>query len=457
MGLLIRNGTIVTATDRWQGDILCREGRIAALGASLEGSPEDELLDASGQYVFPGGIDPHVHMALPVMGMVSSDDFETGTLAALAGGTTTILDFVHPERGEDYLEALRARRAEASRAVIDYGFHMGVTWWGEAPAEALGRCLREEGIPSFKAYMAYKDTVGLDDRDLIQVMRRIGGLGGLLMMHAEHGDMIEELRDRFAAEGKSAPRYHAASRPAALEGEAAGRAVVLAAFTGVNLYLVHVTCRESLRALAEAREAGAQVHGETCPHYLLLDDSVYDGPWESAARYVLSPPIRPAGHQEALWDGLKAGILEVVSTDHCPFHTIGQKEMGREDFRRIPNGAAGVEHRMALLYTFGVGAGRLDLFQFVDLTSTRAARLFGLYPRKGSITVGADADLVLWDPEATGVISARTHHHRCDASIYEGFALRGLPSTVLSGGRIGFRQGDLRAEPGSGRFLRRPV
>jgi dihydropyrimidinase len=457
MGVLIKNGTIVTALDRWVGDVLCRDGRIVALGSSLEGAAEDELVDASGQYVFPGGVDPHVHLSLPVMGTVSADDFESGTIAALAGGTTTILDFVHPERGQDYFEALRARRAEAARAVIDYGFHMGVTWWGDGVADMLGRCVRDEGIPSFKVYMAYKDTVGLDDRDLIRVMRAVGELDGLLMVHAEHGDMVEELRNRFAAEGKTAPRYHALSRPPALEGEAVGRAAILAAFTGVNLYVVHVTCRESLRNVTEAREGGARIHGETCPHYLLLDDSVYDQPWDAAARYVLSPPIRAKGHQEALWQGLKAGILEVVSTDHCPFNTAGQKDAGRDDFRKIPNGAAGIEHRMALLYTYGVSAGKIDPFQFVDLTSTRAARLFGLYPRKGSVTVGADADLVVWDPEATGVISAKTHHHRCDASIYEGFPVRGLPSTVLSDGRIQFHRGDLRVEPGSGRFLARSL
>ncbi|MEE8277098.1 MAG: dihydropyrimidinase [Thermoanaerobaculia bacterium] len=456
MGILIKNGTVVTALDRWVGDVLCRDGRIAELGTGLEAAAGDEVLDASGQFVFPGGVDPHVHMELPVAGTVSSDDFETGTAAGLAGGTTTIIDFVHPERGQNLLEALAARREEAAKAVADYGLHMAVTWWGDETAAWMARCV-EQGIPSFKVYMAYKEIVGIEDRELVRVLEAIARTGGLLLVHAEHGDMVELLRDRMAAEGKIEPRFHALSRPPELEGEAASRAAVLAGVSGAALYVVHVTCRETVAALVRARERGWTVYGETCPQYLLLEDSVYDKPDFEGAAYVIAPPIRPRSHQETLWSALKAGILQVVATDHCPFNQEGQKELGRRDFRRIPGGAAGIEHRLSLLYTYGVLEGRLDLQQFVDLVSTRPARLFGLYPRKGSITIGADADLVVWDPEATATISAESHHHRCDRSIYEGFRVKGLASVVIANGRIRWQEGDLMVERGEGRFLARSL
>jgi dihydropyrimidinase len=456
MGVLISNGTVVTAQDRWVGNVYCRDGQIQALGEGIEPGTGDEVIDASGQYVFPGGVDPHVHMELRVMGTVSSDDFETGTAAGLAGGTTTIIDFVHPERGQDFLGALAERREEAAKAVADYALHMAVTWWGEGTAQALERCVREEGIPSFKAYFAYKDSVGIDDSEMLQAMQVIGELGGLLLVHAEHGELVEYLRERLAGEGRTEPRYHALSRPSQAEGEATARATVLARSTGASLYVVHVTCREALAAVARARQQGNAVYGETCPQYLLLDDSVYDQPDFEGAAYVIAPPIRSRGHQEALWGALRAGILQVVSTDHCPF-LMEQKRMGADDFRRIPGGAAGIEHRLALLYTFGVGMGRIDLHQFVDLVSTRPARLFGLYPRKGSVAVGADGDLVVWDPEATGTISAASHHQRCDRSIFEGFEVKGLPSTVLAAGRVQYQDGDLRVERGAGRYLSRSL
>jgi dihydropyrimidinase len=439
MGALIKNATVVTDAERWQGDILCQGGKIAALGPSLEHTAGDELVDASAQYVFPGGIDPHVHMELPVAGTVSSDDFETGTAAGLAGGTTTIIDFIHPERGQDPIDALAARQREAEKAVADYGFHMAVTWWGEDMARAMSRCVTEEGIPSFKAYLAYKQTVGLDDLELIEVMAKIAELEALLLVHAEHGDLA-----------------HPLSRPPEAEGEATHRAAVLAGQTNAALYVVHVTCRQAVDALATARRKNPKLFGETCPQYLLLEDSVYGKPDFEGAAYVVSPPIRPTGHQDALWEAIANGDLQVVGTDHCPFH-MHQKEAGRTDFRLIPGGAAGIEHRLPLLYTYGVGDGRFDLHRFVELVSTRPAKIFGLYPRKGSITVGADADLVVWDPEATATISAQTHHHRCDRSIFEGFRLRGLPSTVVARGVIRYRDGELMAERGAGRFLERAL
>ncbi len=453
MSVLIKDGTIVTSKASRPGDVRCRDGTIAEVGPDLEPAGE-EVIDASGQLVFPGGVDPHVHMELPVAGTVSSDDFESGTAAAIAGGTTTIIDFVHPEKGQDFLEALEERRLEAAKAVADYGLHMAVTWWGERTAAWMARSV-ELGLPTFKTYMAYKSVVGLDDADLIRALQTVADLGALMVIHAEHGDMIEHLRDRFAAEGKSEPRYHALSRPSELEGEATARAVALAHWTGAALYVFHVTCREALGAIAAARAAGRRVFGETCPHYLLLDDSVYDRPDFEGAAYVCAPPIRPRGHQQDLWGALRENVLQVVSTDHCPFHQEGQKELGRDDFRRIPGGVAGIEHRLALLHAHGVGGGHFDLRRFVDLVSTRPARLFGLYPRKGAIRPGSDADLVVWDPEATGTISAASHHHRCDRSIYEGFEVRGLPSIVIANGHVRYRDGDLRVERGSGRFLSR--
>ncbi len=453
MDVLIKNGTVVTASASRVADIRCREGRIAEIGPDLE-SVGEEVVDASAQLVFPGGVDPHVHMELPVAGTVSSDDFASGTAAGLAGGTTTIIDFVHPERGQDPIDALRSRRREAAKAVCDHGLHMAITWWGDDTARAMAECV-EAGVPSFKVYLAYKATVGLDDVDLVKVFQSVADLDALALVHAEHGEMVEHLRDRFAEQGKTAPKYHALSRPSPLEGEATGRAATLAGAVGARIYVVHVTCRESVEAVAGAQRRGWSVSGETCPQYLLLDDSVYDGPGFEGAAFVIAPPIRPRGHQEALWDAIGAGVLESVGTDHCPFNMAGQKELGREDFRLIPGGAAGIQHRLSLLYTYGVEAGRLDLHRFVDLVSTRPAKLFGLFPRKGSITVGADADLVVWDPEATSTISAANHLHRCDRSIYEGIRVKGAPSMVVANGSVRYRGGDLSVEPGAGRFLAR--
>jgi dihydropyrimidinase len=451
-GLLIVGGTLVTAEGSRRGDVRVQAGRIVESGERLESAGE-EVLDATDLLAFPGCVDPHVHMELPVAGTVSSDDFESGTAAGLAGGTTTIVDFVHPERGESFFDALAARKEEAAKSVADYGLHMAVTWWGDESAGWMADCVAA-GVPSFKIYMAYKATVGLGEEDLESVMRTAAGLDSLLLVHAEIGDEIELLRDRFAGEGKTEPRYHALSRPTALEGKATAKAAAMAGAAGARLYVVHVTCRESIEAIAEARAAGWRVTGETCPQYLLLDDAVYDQPDFEGAAYVIAPPIRPVGHQEALWSALEAGTLEIVATDHCPF-TMEQKRLGRDDFRLIPGGAAGIEHRPALLYTHGVAGGVLSVERFVDLLSTTPAKRFGLYPRKGSLDVGADADLVLWDPAATATISAATDHHHCDRSIYEGLEVRGTPATVIAGGQVRYRNGDLDVERGAGRFLER--
>lgn len=455
MDLLIRDGDLVTGERRWRADIRCRKGRIVEIGEALERQPGEELVDASDLLVFPGAVDPHVHMELPVAGTVSADDFETGTAAALTGGTTTIIDFVHPERGESFLEALQTRKQEAAKAVSDYGLHMAVTWWGEHTREWITQCVREEGIPSFKIYMAYLATVGLGDEDIIRVLETTSELEALVLVHAEHGQVIEHLRDKFIAEGKVEPVYHARSRPPETEGEANGRIAMLASLTGADLYVVHVTCEQAVAAIAAAQGRGQRLWAETCPQYLLLDDSVYELPDFEGASYVIAPPIRAKSHQEILWKALESGTLQAVGTDHCPFDFTDQKELGREDFRLIPGGAAGVENRLALLFTHGVEGGKIDLHRFVELVSTNPARIFGLYPRKGTLQVGADADLVLWDPSATSTLSAKTHHHRCDRSIYEGFEVKGAPMTVIANGEIRYHDGDLRVERGTGRFLKR--
>jgi len=454
---LVKNGEIVTAQKRWRGDVRCRGGRIVELGEALERVNGEEIVDASGQLVLPGGVDPHVHMSLPVAGTVSSDNFETGTAAALAGGTTTIIDFVHPERGQDFFEALAARKQEAAIAVADYGFHMAVTWWGDQTAEWIARCVQQEGISSFKLYMAYLDVVGLGDGDIVRTLDAISRLEALAIVHAEHGEIIEHLRDKLFAEGKIGPESHPRSRPPEAEGEATNRIATLAHLTGAPVYVVHVTCQPAVAALRAAESHGWPVTGETCPQYLLLDESVYKKPDFEGAAYVIAPPIRSKEDQEALWQALANGTLRAVGTDHCPFNFEGQKELGRDDFRLIPGGAAGVEHRLSLLFSHGVGQGRIDLHRFVELVSTEPAKIFGLYPRKGTIAVGSDADLVVWDPTVTTTISARTHHHRCDRSIFEGFEVTGLPTTVVANGEIRYDDGSLRVERGTGRFLKRSL
>ncbi len=455
MGILIKNGEVVTASDRSNVDVRCGGGKVVAIGRDLKAEAGDTIIDASGQFVFPGGVDAHVHMELPFMGTESSDDFETGTAAGVAGGTTTIIDFVIPARGVRLLDGLRDWQAKAKKAVADYAFHMAVTWYDEKTDDELRACVKDHGITSFKTFMAYKGAIGIDDTELFRVMAIAKELGALVTVHAEHGDAIVELQKKFIKEGKIAPKYHALSRPPEVEGEATNRAIMLARLTGEPLYIVHLTCREALNAVYEARARGQIVFAETCPQYLLLDDSVYDKPDFEAAAFVMSPPIRPKGHQEALWNALRAGLIQVVATDHCPFNQLGQKEMGRADFTKIPNGAAGIENRLGLLYTAGVVSGRIDVCEFVNLFATQPAKIFGLYPRKGSIVVGGDADLVVYDPTARRTISAKTHHHRCDRNIFEGFEVHGEATHVIANGRVQYKDGKLDVKRGAGRYVPR--
>lgn len=453
MGLLIRNGTIVNPLDRFSGDVLCDGGKIVAIGPKLDATGH-EVVDATGQYVFPGGIDPHVHMALPFMGTVSVDDFETGGAAGLAGGTTTFIDFVIPGRNDDALDVLRAWREKSKVATTDYSYHMAVTCWGAKSEEWMRRAVKDEGITSIKVFLAYRGAIGIDDVELVEAMACAAKLGAVVTVHAEHGDMVAALQKKLVGEGKVAPKYHALSRPAEVEGEATNRALMIAKLTGATAYIVHMTCAQSIKALAEARERGQRCWGETCPQYLLLDDSVYEKPDFEGATYVMSPPIRPKGHQDVLWSALASGILSTVGTDHITF-THEQKRSGLQDFRLIPNGAGGIQDRLSLLWHFGVRTGKLDVHQFVDLVSTRAAKIFHLYPQKGAIAPGSDADVVVWDGEGTRTISAKSHFHRNDRSIFEGFRVTGIPSTVVAGGRVVYTGGDLRCERGAGRYLAR--
>jgi len=458
MGILIKNGEIVTASDRMIGDVYCDGGKIVAVGSGLvKQGADDVVIDASGQLVLPGGVDAHVHMELPFMGTESSDDFETGTAAGVAGGTTTIIDFVIPARGQNLMDGLAMWKEKAKKAVADYAFHMAVTWWGDKTRGEMERCVKEEGIPSFKTFMAYRGAIGVDDVELINIMQTARDLSGLVTVHAEHGDVVVALQKKFVAEGKLSPKYHALSRPSPVEGEATNRAIMMARMLGEPLYIVHLTCREALDAVTEARRRGQVVFAETCPQYLILDDSVYEKPDFEGAAYVMSPPIRPKGHQDALWAGIASGLIQVVATDHCPFMQVGQKDMGKENFTKIPNGAAGIENRLGLLWTYGVAAGRLDIHKFVDIFATMPAKIFGLYPRKGTILPGADADLVVFDPSATSVISAKTHHHRCDRNIFEGHEVKGKVSHTIVAGRVQYKNGALDVVRGAGRFLPRKL
>lgn len=457
MGLLIQHGEIVTATQRRVADLYVDDGRILEIGERLaKRAARDEVLDADGRYVFPGFVDPHVHMELPVAGTVSADDFETGTASGVAGGTTTILDFVTPARGQPLLEALRDWHERARHAVVDYGFHMGISGWHDGMADQMRAVVAEHGIPSFKVLMAYKGTLMVDDGELFQVMKHAARLGAMVLVHAENGEAVAALQQELRARGDLGPEFHPLSRPSCLEGEATNRALVLAKLHGTEVYVVHMTCREAVEALERARGAGERCYGETCPQYLLLDDTVFARPDFEAAAYVCSPPLRPAGqgHQAALWHGLAGGTLDTVGTDHCPF-TMEQKRLGMDDFTRIPGGIPGIEDRLALLYTYGVAEGRFDLQRLVAIGSTNAARIFGLYPRKGEIAVGSDADLVLYDPRGTSVRSARTHHSRCDRNPYEGMQVRGRITHVVVNGRICFADGQLAVERGAGRYLSR--
>ncbi|WP_458526937.1 dihydropyrimidinase [Onishia taeanensis] len=457
MTLLIRGGTVVTHDETYRADVLCVDGQIAAVGPDLEVPAGAEIIDAAGQYVMPGGIDPHTHMQLPFMGTVASEDFYTGTAAGLAGGTTTIIDFVIPSPGQSLMEAFETWRGWADKAAADYAFHVAITWWDDSVREDMGTLVREHGVNSFKHFMAYKNAIMATDDILVESFTRCLELGAVPTVHAENGELVYHLQQKLLAQGITGPEAHPLSRPPQVEGEAASRAIRIAGTLGAPIYVVHVSCKDSLDEITYARQQGQAVYGECLAGHLVIDESVYrTKDWDTAAGYVMSPPFRSKAHQDALWKGLQSGNLQTTATDHCCF-CAEQKAMGRDDFTKIPNGTAGIEDRMAVLWDEGVNTGRLSLQEFVALTSTNAAKIFNLYPRKGAVRVGADADLVVWDPKGTRTISAKTHHQNIDFNIFEGKTVTGIPRHTVSQGKWVWRDGELHAERGAGRYLERPA
>jgi len=457
MTLLIQGGTVVNADRSFRADVLCEDGRIAAIGEKLDKPGGGVVIDAGGQYVMPGGIDPHTHMQLPFMGTVASEDFYSGTAAALAGGTTMIIDFVIPNPQQNILDAYRDWRGWAEKAVADYSFHVAITWWDDSVHADMGTLVREHGVNSFKHFMAYKGAIMADDEVLVNSFSRALELGAIVTVHAENGELVFRLQKAIYDKGITGPEGHPLSRPPQVEGEAAHRAIRIAEVLKVPLYIVHNSCRQSLEAITRARNEGQRVFGEVLAGHLLIDDSVYrNRDFDVAAAHVMSPPFRSAEHQAALWQGLQSGNLQTTATDHCCF-CADQKAMGRDDFRKIPNGTGGVENRLEVLWDQGVNTGRLTKEEFVAVTSTNAARIFNIYPRKGSVSVGADADIVVWDPEATRTISAKTHHQEVDYNIFEGMTVTGCASHTISRGKLVYADGKLDVERGAGRYIDRPT
>ncbi len=451
MSTVIKNGTIVTHDLTWKGDVRIEGGRIVEIGDRLKGDTE---LDATGCYVMPGGIDPHTHLEMPFMGTYSADDFDSGTRAALAGGTTMVIDFALPAPGQAPLDALQMWHNKSTRAHCDYSYHMAVTWWGEEVFDQMPEVVKR-GITSFKHFLAYKGALMVNDEELFASFRRVREVGGVVMVHAENGDVVAELQRKLMEEGNTGPEGHAYSRPPAVEGEATNRAIMIADMAGVPLYVVHTSCEESHEAIRRARQQGKRVWGEPLIQHLTLDESEYfHSDWDHSARRVMSPPFRNAKHQESLWAGLQAGSLSVVATDHCAF-TTEQKRYGLGDFTKIPNGTGGLEDRMPMLWTHGVGTGRLTPNEFVAVTSTNAAKIFGMYPRKGTIAVGADADIVVWDPGKTKTITAGNQQSAIDYNVFEGKEVKGLPRFTLSRGRVMVHDGEMRGQEGHGQFVAR--
>ena len=457
MRVLIKNGHIVTAVDSYIADILIDGETVAMIGKDLSSvvGSVDKTIDASGKLVIPGGVDPHTHMDLPFGGTSSSDDFETGTRAAAFGGTTTIIDFAVQYKGQALNEALDAWFAKAEgKATTDYGFHLIVT---DLPDERLPelKAMIDQGVTSFKLFMAYPGVFLVDDGVIFKAMTAAGENGGLICMHAENGVVIDVLVKRALAEGKTAPKYHALTRPTKAEAEGVHRAIAIAEMANSPVYIVHLSCYDALKEVQAARDLGLPAFAETCPQYLLLDYSLYEKPDFEGAKYVMTPPLRDRENQELLWRGLRGDDLQVISTDHCPFCFKEQKELGRGDFSKIPNGGPGVENRMSLIYHHGVTQGRISLNRFVELTSTAAAKIFGLFPKKGTIAVGSDADIVIFDPGREQTIGAATHHMRVDYSAYEGWRVRGVTETVLSRGRVIVENNEFQGKAGAGRFIKR--
>lgn len=457
MSTLIKGGKIVTSDKTYRADVYCNNGKIEAIGENLDAPAGCQVIDAGDLLVMPGGIDPHTHMQLPFMGTVASEDFFTGTSAGAAGGTTSIIDFVIPSPQQPIMEAYNQWREWSQKSATDYGFHVAITWWDESVSQDMETLVRDHGINSFKHFMAYKNAIMAEDETLINSFSRCLELGAMPTVHAENGDLVYHLQRQILEKGITGPEGHPLSRPSEVEGEAANRAIRIAQALSVPLYCVHVSCEEALDAITHARNNGQRVYGEVLAGHLEIDDSVYQNEdWEFAAAHVMSPPFRPKKHQDALWKGLQSGNLQTTATDHCCF-CADQKAMGKDDFSKIPNGTAGIEDRMSIIWDSGVNSGKLTVNEFVAVTSTNTAKIFNIYPRKGAIEVGSDADIVLWDPEGTRTISAKTHHQNIDFNIFEGRTVKGIPVHTLSNGNLVWTEGDLRTEKGAGNYVKRPA
>ncbi|MEP3279767.1 MAG: dihydropyrimidinase [Stappiaceae bacterium] len=448
---VIKGGTVVTADLTYQADVLIDGGKIIEIGDNLSG---DETLDATGCYVMPGGIDPHVHLEMPFMGTFSSDNFESGTRAGLAGGTTMVVDFCLPNPDQSMLEALAIWQQKSSLACSDYSYHMAITWWSEQVFNEMAEVV-DRGINTFKHFMAYKGALMVDDDEMFASFQRCSALGAMPMVHAENGDVVATLQQKLLGEGNNGPEAHAYSRPPEVEGEATNRAIMIADMANVPLYVVHTSCEQSHEAIRRARQKGIRVFGEPLIQHLTLDESEYANPdWNHAARRVMSPPFRNKHHQDSLWAGIQSGSLQVVATDHCAF-TTEQKQFGTGDFTKIPNGTGGLEDRMPMLWTHGVATGRLTMNEFVSLTSTNIAKILNVYPKKGAILVGADADIVVWDPERSKTISAANQQSAIDYNVFEGKEVKGLPRYTLTRGHVAIEESTIKTEPGHGEFVGR--
>jgi dihydropyrimidinase len=457
MTTLVRNGTVVTASDRYQADIFIDKGVVSLIGQGLN-LPADEVVDASGLLVMPGGIDVHTHLDMPFGGTTSADDFETGTIAAAHGGTTTVVDFAIQNFGEGLYPAFEGwmKKAEG-KAAIDYAFHMIVRELTDQVAHDMDRMTRHEGVTSFKLFMAYPGVFQVDDATIFKALLRTRENGGLVCMHAENGGVIDTLVKDALRKGWTAPKYHALTRPTRAEGEATARAIALAEMAGVPIYIVHLSCSDALEKVKQARDQGLPAYAETCPQYLFLSYEDYERPGFEGAKFVMSPPLREKWNQDALWKGLAKNDLQVVSTDHCPFcmNEPPQKQLGQGDFSKIPNGAPGIETRLPLLWDGGVRAGHIDPHRFVEIVSTNPAKMFGLWPKKGTVAVGSDGDLVLWDADRKTILAASTLHMRVDYNPYEGREVVGAPAVVLSRGEVIVDHGTFRGKAGRGQFVKR--
>lgn len=453
MSILIKNGRVVTASESYIADVYTEGEQIVAIGKNLN-YDADKVIDATDKLVFPGGIDPHVHLDMPFMGTYSSDDYETGTRAALHGGTTMVIDFILQTQGDTLHNALKTwQQKSQGKAIGDYSYHMAVTDFNDEVAKEVVQMIEEEGISSFKTFMAYKGALMIDDGQMVQLMKVVKKHGGLVTVHATNGDMIDSLIAKNRAKGNLSPLYHYLSQPEVTEAEASGRFTDMLEYTDCPGYIVHMTCEGALNAVRKATQRNQKVFVETCTQYLMLDASLYENDFEGA-KWVMSPPLREKKDQKALWSGINQGLIQVVGTDHCPF-MWEQKKMGKDDFSKIPNGHPAIEHRMEFLYSEGVHQGKLSLTKYVEVSSTNAAKIFGMYPRKGTIAIGSDADIVIFDPKKEHVISVDTHHMNCDYSGYEGQKVTGKTETVILRGKIAIENGDCKLVAGHGQFIPR--